>query len=234
MTPPVATAAGRAFALLYRAVFATWRFTGLLPDGTEIAPLDYGFSREIFALSERDAIALAGVTAAHGFAVLVANGRDGDWAAAMLTGLGCRVARGATQRGGMQALVDLLRLFGQAPTPAGIVADGPLGPVGRAQPGVMWCAARTGRPARALAAAAARALVFRGSWSGLYVPLPFSRIVIACEAPLCLNADASREDIDLATAELTRRLGTARQRALDGLHAGLRATPRARHHRRVA
>jgi lysophospholipid acyltransferase (LPLAT)-like uncharacterized protein len=227
VTPSMAAAAGRAMSALYRVCFATWRITGLLPDGTTIAPFDYRFGREIFALSERDAIALAGLTAAHEFAVLVANGRDGDWAAAMLAGLGCRVARGATRRGGMEALIDLLRLFEEAPTPAGIVADGPLGPVGHAKPGVLWCAARTGRPARAIGAAAARALVFRGSWSGLYIPLPFTRVVVACEAPLCLQADASREDIDRATAELDRCLDRARQRALDGLNAGLRATPRA-------
>jgi lysophospholipid acyltransferase (LPLAT)-like uncharacterized protein len=214
--------AGQAFAALFRVCLSTWRFVGLLPDGTVLAPSDYPFGPEILALSERDAIAITGIATKRDVAVLVARGRDGDFAAAALASLGYRIARGASGRDGLGALAALLELMGGASTPTGIVVDGPLGPLGRAKPGIIWCAAQTGRPVRALGAAARRTIVFRGNWSGVYLPLPFTRIAVACEAAQTIAPSASREERERAADELTIRLASARQRALDAIQSGVR------------
>jgi lysophospholipid acyltransferase (LPLAT)-like uncharacterized protein len=201
---------GHVYALYYR----TLRLEALLSDGSTLDPNDYPFDRQIFVFSERDALALAGITAQRRFTVLVANGRDGDLAAAALTAMGCRVIRGSTRRGGARALRRLLAVLEADRTPAGLVVDGPLGPVNRAQPGAAFCALQTDRPVFVLAAACSRAIVFRGTWSRLYLPIPFSRVVLSCDGPLPARGSATRDAVSALTAAIGARLDIGRRRAM--------------------
>ena len=150
---PVARALGRLYGLLHR----TLRLEGILPDGTRVTPATYPFGREIFAFCERDAFALGGILGRARFTTLIAPGRDGDWATEVVTSLGGRVVRGATERGGTKALAQLLRDLPENDGPLALVVDGPLGPTGVARGGAVVCAARTGRPLRPVGAAARRA-----------------------------------------------------------------------------
>jgi lysophospholipid acyltransferase (LPLAT)-like uncharacterized protein len=208
MTDDVRTSIAWVAAWCYRAYFATLRTRVLRPDGSPIAPRDYLCGQQIFALCERDALALAGITTGRRFAVLVAHGRDGDLAAAVLAALGCRVVRGSSARGGAGALRSLVPLLGQTLEPLGLVVDGPLGPAGRAKPGAVVCAVETGRPLRALGAAARHAFVFPRTWSGIYLPLPFARNVIVVDD---LNLDAvTIAEVEPLTEALSDRLANAR------------------------
>jgi lysophospholipid acyltransferase (LPLAT)-like uncharacterized protein len=202
----------RVLGRFYRLYYRTLRLRALLPDGSIIHPAAFPFARQIFVLSERDAIALAGITADMGFVVLVARGRDGDWASAALEAIGCRVVRGSTRRGGARALQTLLSRLSVDARPAGLVVDGPLGPAGVAQPGAALCGIKTARPIHVLSAAASRAVVIRRSWSRLYVPLPFSRVVLFCDGPLPTPATPERQAVDLLTASITERLGEGQGR----------------------
>lgn len=204
----------RLLARLYRALHATLRVEGLLPDGSRATPATYPFGREIFALSERDALALGGVLSSSRFTTLVARGRDGDWATEVAESLGGRVVRGATGRGGSRALAELLRSLPADDGPLALVVDGPLGPAGEAKPGAVLCAARTGRPLRAVAAAARREVVLGATWSRLWLPLPFTRVVVVVEEPLAVGEAAGREARATLARELSARLSRARERAL--------------------
>jgi lysophospholipid acyltransferase (LPLAT)-like uncharacterized protein len=214
MIAALAIACSGPLAWLYRAYFATLRVRGLLADGSTVLPRHYGFGREIFALSERDALALAGIGRYAPMSLLVAFGRDGDWAVALLARLGFDSVRGSSLRGGARAAADLIRTLNRSERPAAIVVDGPLGPVGQAKPGTVVLGMRTRRPIRALGVAARRALVFRKTWSGIFLPLPFTRIVIACDDPLPAPAGAAPAEIAAACEQLTARLGLMRRRAL--------------------
>ncbi len=86
--------------------------------------------------------------------MLVTIGRDGDWAAALLHRLGCRVVRGSSRRGGAAAFKGLLDKIKGSDGPTAIVVDGPLGPAGEAKEGAVACGMMTGRPVVAIAAAA--------------------------------------------------------------------------------
>lgn len=209
----VAKRFGGLLAQLFRAYHATLRIRILLLDGTVIRPADYPFSRELFALCERDSLALAGLVARAGFTVLVAKGRDGDWASAVLERLGCRVARGSSLRGGIQALKELLDAVQASDGPAGIVVDGPLGPAGQAKGGVILCGMHTGSPVRALGAATAHRVTFRKSWSRIYLPLPFSRVVVAVDDSLPGLEAARVDDVDDLAHLLTQRLAVMQSRA---------------------
>lgn len=204
-------------ARLYRAYYATLRLHAILPDGSIArSASQYPFRSEVFALCERDAIAFGGVLTGRGFATLVAPGRDGDWAAALLEALGCRVIRGASRRGGAEALRTLVTHLRNMPEPLGLVVDGPLGPAGRAKRGGAVCALATGRPLCALGAAARHAVVIPNTWSGIYVPLPFTRVEIALEhLPIDPRLTAeSNEDVTALTDALSDRLTSMRAEAI--------------------
>jgi lysophospholipid acyltransferase (LPLAT)-like uncharacterized protein len=209
---------GRLVAVLVRGWFATLRVELIYNTENTIDPSDFPFNREIFALCERDALALVAITRNRDFTTLVAHGRDGDWAAAGLRAFGCHVVRGATRRGGVAALRALGRRLQESTGPAGLVVDGPVGPDGIAQPGAIVCARATGRPVRPLGAAASPSFTLPGTWSGLFIPLPFARVVIACDDPLPLSdAEAA---VEVAVAALTARLALMRTRAAAALRAG--------------
>jgi len=207
-----------ALASLYRIYHRTVRCRVLLEDESTMPPEKYTSGREIYALSETDAIALGGFVVGRGFVTLVAEGRDGDLATAVLKALDCRVVRGSSLRGGMKGLRGLLTALDESAGPAGIVVDGPLGPAGQAKPGSIFLARYTGRSIRAITAAASRAVVFRNSWSRIYFPLPFSTIVVACGDSVEVPADSNFQDMDDLAQQLSQRLARLRRRAQSELN----------------
>ncbi len=200
--------------LLYRALYATLRVRAVLADGTVLSPFRYPFGAELFAMCERDALALGGILPAGRFTVLVAPGRDGDLATAAARTLGARAVRGSSRRGGARALGELVRGLSRSPDPCALVVDGPLGPSGRARPGILLLAARTGRPVRPVGAAARRAMVLGKAWSRIYLPLPFTRVEIVCEETLDVPRGTERARLDALAALLSDRLARARERAV--------------------
>lgn len=210
--------AARLLGRVYRHYYATLDVRALMPDGTTKTAMTYPFGPEIVALCERDILAVAGLTARLGVTVLVANGRDGDWATAALEALGCHVVRGSSLRGGTAALLTMTDALTASERPAAMVVDGPLGPSGHAKPGAAMCARRTGRPLRALGVAARRRVEFAGTWSRIYLPLPFTNVRVVCGAHEYVPPDCDRTGIDAVTARLSAHLSAARDRALHLVH----------------
>lgn len=198
---------------LYRVYCRTLDIRILLSDGSILSPPQYVFRPVIFAHSERDDLALPGFLNYQSFTVLVATGRDGDWAARALEGSGCTVARGSSLRDGIRGLRKLIQTLRASPRPAAICVDGPLGPPGVVRGGVLTCARQSGRPIIPVGTAARRSLVFRKAWSQIFLPLPFSRVVVCCGDPLEVPTSASPDEITELRAELTRRLAQARHDA---------------------
>jgi lysophospholipid acyltransferase (LPLAT)-like uncharacterized protein len=209
----LAAVAIRVCASMYRAYYATLRIRVALPDSTAVPLSSVEMTRDIFAICERDTLALGGIMPGRGFTTIVAHGRDGDWAAAALHALGGRVIRGSTRSGGVGALVGLFEQTAAHTSPVAIVVDGPLGPAGIAKPGVIACGIRSGRPVRPLGVAARYRLVFPRTWSGIFLPLPFSTVWVALEAGLPLDGVPYAAAANYS-GELTKRLHLARDRAV--------------------
>jgi lysophospholipid acyltransferase (LPLAT)-like uncharacterized protein len=91
--------------------------------------------------------------------------------------------------------------------------DGPLGPAGVAKPGVTVLSARCRREVVPLAAAARWAFRLPWTWSGIYLPLPFSRVSLQSAEPLVVTGAAGREARRHAAAIITARLHEARRQA---------------------
>jgi lysophospholipid acyltransferase (LPLAT)-like uncharacterized protein len=133
--------------------------------------------------------------------------------------LGYRVFRGASGRGGVAAASALAHHLAQSSCPAAFVVDGPLGPAGHAKPGVLLCAMQTGRAVWPIAAAVSPSIILPRTWSGIYVPLPFSRVVVAYGTPMRLDPGSLRAEWAAAATALSGQLARARERALEAVRA---------------
>jgi hypothetical protein len=146
--------------------------------------------------------------------VLVSASRDGELIAHTVARFGIDAARGSTSRGGVAGLRDLLRK-GREGYDLAFTPDGPRGPAGVVQPGVVLAAAATGFPVQPVALAASRCRRL-ASWDRFVVPLPFAAVHFVYGEPLRVPRGAPVGD---GAAELARRLDAA-ERAAEELAAG--------------
>lgn len=140
--------------------------------------------------------------------VLVSQSRDGELIARTVARLGIDSSRGSSSRGGAAGMRSLLRKAAEGWDLA-FTPDGPRGPAGEVQPGVILAAAATGLPVQPVAVGASRAKRLR-SWDRFLVPLPFASVHFVYGEPLRVER---RGDPAAAAAELKRRLDGAEAEA---------------------
>ena len=114
--------------------------------------------------------------------VMVSQSRDGELIARAVGHLGIDTARGSSSRGGAQGMRELLRQAKKGSDIA-FTPDGPRGPRGEVQPGVLMAAQSTGWPIIPVAYADTRYKQLR-SWDGMRVPLPFAAVHFVYGEPL--------------------------------------------------
>ena len=148
----------------------------------------------------------------RGIVVMTSRNFDGEWIARIIERFGYGTARGSSSRGGPQALRELARAL-RAGSPVGFTLDGPRGPARQAQPGALWLAGATGHPVLPFHLEASRAWTAR-SWDGTQVPKPFSTVALTIGEPMMLPGGSDEQAIQMATAELQRRLAALEARAL--------------------
>ncbi|MBI2206549.1 MAG: lysophospholipid acyltransferase family protein [Candidatus Rokubacteria bacterium] len=145
--------------------------------------------------------------------VLASRSSDGELVARYVERFGLSVVRGSSSHGGATALRALIRTLRDGDDVV-IIPDGPRGPRGQVQSGVIALAASTGAALVPMAIAARPARTLR-SWDRFQIPWPFARIVAAFGAPIVFPADAEQEAarreltaaLDRVTAEADRRAG---------------------------
>jgi lysophospholipid acyltransferase (LPLAT)-like uncharacterized protein len=204
---------------LYLLLAGTWRMRGLLPGGRLQSPSEYSFEPAIYAHSEQDDLVLAALLGRSRFVMMVTKGRDGDLAAQPLEAAGVTVIRGSSLHSGSEALMDMVVRLRNSAQPCVICVDGPIGPRGKAKPGVFVCAQHSGRPIIPVAAAARHAWVFRKSWAQMYLPFPLSLVAVALGEPIRVGPETTRAEIEYRAAELSESLASARQRATSFVNA---------------
>ncbi|MER3496938.1 MAG: hypothetical protein C4320_09365, partial [Armatimonadota bacterium] len=137
------------------------------------------------------------------YVVMISNSNDGDIQNAMFTSLGFRSLRGSSGRGGERALVGAIKALREGSVLA-MTPDGPRGPSGKVQPGVVAMAARSGGllvPTGIAAHPSRRA----GSWDRFLIPLPFARVVMIFGPGLPVAPDADLNAVAaLFSAEIDR------------------------------
>jgi len=148
----------------------------------------------------------------RGIVVITSENFDGEWIARIIERFGFGTARGSSSRGGLKAMLKLVRDMEQG-KPAGFTVDGPRGPARIAQPGAIWLARATGNPVLSFHIEASSHWTVN-SWDRTQIPKPFSTIALVVGEPLDVPADTTDEQLESARQELERRLQALEQRTL--------------------
>ena len=139
--------------------------------------------------------------------MLVSRSRDGELITRIMSRFGIDGARGSSSRGGSDALRELLReLERPQGRDIGITPDGPRGPRGKVQDGVLVLAARSGRPIYPVTTRYSRFWELP-SWDRFQIPQPgaICRVVFGPEVAAPRNLQPS--ELNRVRGELERALG---------------------------
>jgi hypothetical protein len=147
----------------------------------------------------------------RGIVVITSENFDGEWIARVIERFGFGTARGSTSRGGLKAMLQLVRDMEEG-KPAGFTLDGPRGPARVAQPGAIWLASRTGNPVLPFHLEASSHWTAR-SWDRTQIPKPFSTVALVIGEPIDVPHNASEGQLEAARLEVERRLRVLEDRA---------------------
>ncbi len=187
------------FARFLRLLGASWRveISGVNPLGSSAPVVVCAWHRCLF-------VALV-VLRDRQFTIPVSRSRDGDWIDGVLRRMGfAESARGSSSKGASTLLRALVRVV-NAGGSVGMLPDGPRGPAGVAQPGVVALARMTGADLVPAGISAAPCWRF-GSWDRAILPKPFARVRIHFGEPLRLPKRSDAEAIEAARAKLQAEL----------------------------
>jgi lysophospholipid acyltransferase (LPLAT)-like uncharacterized protein len=141
----------------------------------------------------------------RGIVVITSENFDGEWIARIIERFGYGTARGSTSRGGLKAMLQLVRQM-EAGKAAGFTLDGPRGPANVAQLGALWLSRTTGNPVLPFHVEASRAWTL-GSWGRTQIPKPFSTVALVVGESLSVAPDATDAELEHARLNLEARLG---------------------------
>ena len=142
--------------------------------------------------------------------VMTSQSFDGEYIARFIQRFGYGAARGSSTRGGVGALVEMIRLMRRG-CPAGFMIDGPKGPRYVAKMGAVLLAKKTGHPVLPFIITAAR-FWKAGSWDAFQIPKPFTRALVLIAPPIFVPADADEKTLTARRDELQRALDELTER----------------------
>ncbi len=124
---------------------------------------------------------------------LVSRHHDGSHLACGLKILGIGLVRGSSGKNGASAIRELLQL--PANTHVVITPDGPRGPRRQLKPGMVFLAARCGRSIVPTAFSSVRCWRFRGKWTDLSIPKPFTTVYALSGPPIPVPREATEAEL---------------------------------------
>jgi len=140
----------------------------------------------------------------RGIVVITSQSFDGEYIARFIQRLGYGAVRGSSTRGGVGALVEMIRLMKQG-LPMGFTVDGPKGPVYVAKTGAILLAKKTGNPMMPFVVEAEKFWTIN-SWDKMQIPKFFTRAKIFIAEPIYVAADADDAEIESKRLELQAKL----------------------------
>jgi lysophospholipid acyltransferase (LPLAT)-like uncharacterized protein len=147
----------------------------------------------------------------RGIIVITSENFDGEWIARIIERFGYGTARGSSTRGGLKALLKLVRDM-ESGRPTAFTVDGPRGPARVAQPGAVWLAKATGNPILPFHIESSSHWS-ANSWDHTQIPRPLSTVAVAIGEPFYVPRDTSADQLEAARLELEQRLIALEQRA---------------------
>src|SRR5687768_11466851 len=147
----------------------------------------------------------------RGIVVITSENFDGEWIARIIERFGYGTARGSTSRGGLKAMLQLVRDMERGRA-AGFTLDGPRGPARVAQPGAIWLAKATGNPLLPFHLESSAYWSVR-SWDRTQIPKPFSTVALVVGQPIPVSRETSDEALEGVRDRLERTLNALEDRA---------------------
>ena len=136
--------------------------------------------------------------------VITSQSFDGEYIARFIQRFGYGAVRGSSTRGGIGALVEMIRLM-QMGLPMAFTVDGPKGPKYVAKAGACLLAKKTGNPIMPFVIECKKFWTIK-SWDNLQIPKPFSRAKVFIAAPIYVSKTAKDEEIEKKCEELQIKL----------------------------
>ena len=136
--------------------------------------------------------------------VMTSQSFDGEYIARFIQRFGYGAARGSSTRGGVGAVVEMVRLM-RANCPTAFTIDGPKGPRYVAKMGAVLLAKKTGNPILPFTITPERFWEVK-SWDAFQVPKPFTRALTSIAPPIFVPSDADEETLNARHAELQQAL----------------------------
>lgn len=140
----------------------------------------------------------------RGIVVMSSISKDGEYTSRFIKRLGYGSVRGSSTRGGVGALVEMIRLM-RAGIPMAFSPDGPRGPRYVAKTGPVMLAKKTGNPMMPFVVEC-RSYWTVGSWDRMQIPKPFTRAKVIIDQPIYVAEDASEEEIERKLEDLQHAL----------------------------
>jgi lysophospholipid acyltransferase (LPLAT)-like uncharacterized protein len=140
----------------------------------------------------------------RGIVVITSRSRDGEYIARFIKRLGYGSVRGSSTRGGVGALVEMIRLMRQG-HPMAFTVDGPRGPPYEAKKGAVLLAKKTSNPIMPFVVESAKFWTVN-SWDRLRIPKPFTRARLIIGEPIYVPANADDAGIEEKRLELQKAL----------------------------
>lgn len=147
----------------------------------------------------------------RGVWTIISQSRDGEMQNRIFSLFGFRTIRGSSGRGGVKAAIESIRALKQGGEMA-FTPDGPRGPSGVVQGGVMLMARKSGAALVPVGVSASRRWLVK-SWDRFMVPKPFSQGLMIFGSPLYVPADASEEEIEAVRLKLEGEMHRLEQEA---------------------
>ncbi|HZI20023.1 MAG TPA: lysophospholipid acyltransferase family protein [Pyrinomonadaceae bacterium] len=194
-------AADLAFYLLVRLIGSTVRFR---VEGWEHWEASHRGGPPVMAFWHDRILLATYYFRGRGIVVMTSQSFDGEYIARFIQRLGYGAARGSSTRGGVGALVEMIRLV-RAGLPAGFTVDGPRGPRHVAKTGALLLAKKTGRPVLPFAVNPEKFWTLK-SWDRFRIPRPFTRAAVRIAPPFYVPADADDAALEALRAELQHTL----------------------------
>jgi lysophospholipid acyltransferase (LPLAT)-like uncharacterized protein len=138
--------------------------------------------------------------------LMCSQSRDGDAMTRVEEGLGFRVARGSSGKGGARALVEMIKAQREDRQLNSCLAiDGSRGPRGVAQLGIITLAQKAGGIILPVAAASPGARIWQKSWDRTVFPRWGATVHVAMGEPLAVPAKLGAGALEAVRLELQRR-----------------------------
>ncbi len=131
----------------------------------------------------------------RGIAVITSQSKDGEYIARFIQRLGYGAIRGSSTRGGVGALIEMIKVMRRG-TPTAFTVDGPKGPRYKAKSGAILLARKSENPIMPFIIECERFWTIN-SWDKLQIPRPFTRARLKIGGPIYIDPNETNETVGL-------------------------------------